>query len=207
MDPTEAYGASYWDPESLLSGETQVQTVFTVECAEVGRVMLPGSHDPQVAEGTDVEMPLWLASNLQVKGGVQISLPVYFGRRMQRRLQAGAECEDLRLRCPYYYGVGRWLNKLQAEERLPAMVQSTWRSRYHELLVQSLTGDSAHETGELTSRLTREEQQLFEAGRTSVLAFDRYKYTKSQLQRAASLKRKWSVQEQADKENQPQPRR
>lgn len=144
---------------------------------------------------------------------------------MQRRLQAGAQCEDLRFYTPHFYRVGAALCTLGLEERMAEVLMGTWRVRYKQLLVPSLRGDSRHDSVELMSKLTLEEQQLFEAGHGGVLAFERYRATRPLMQRydgflgitthnfcystpilyapprSAALKRKWSQQEAGGKEN------
>ena len=109
--------------------------------------------------------------------------PVYLGRRMQRRLQAGAQCEDLRFYTPFFYRVGATQCALDLDEHMPALLLTTWRVRYRQLLVPSLRGDSRHDSVELMSKLTVEEQRLFEAGHGGVLAFERYRGGKQILQR------------------------
>lgn len=108
---------------------------------------------------------------------------MYLGRRMQRRLQAGAQCEDLRFYTPFFYRVGATLCTLGLDEHMPSLLLATWRVRYRQLLVPSLRGDSRHDSVELMSKLTVEEQRLFEAGHGGVLAFERYRGGKQILQR------------------------
>lgn len=49
----------------------------------------------------------------------QVDLPVFYGNKMRRKMKAGAGCEDLRVRCPHYYGVATRLHAaMQARARL-----------------------------------------------------------------------------------------
>lgn len=102
---------------------------------------------------------------------------------MQRRLQAGAQCEDLRFYTPHFYRVGAALCALGLDERVAEVLMGTWRVRYKQLLVPSLRGDSRHDSVELMSKLTLEEQRLFEAGHGGVLGFERYRATRPLMQR------------------------
>jgi hypothetical protein len=51
--------------------------------------------------------------------------PMCFGRRMQRRLQAGAACEDLRFHTPHFYRVGAALSNMQVDKRVGSIVHTT----------------------------------------------------------------------------------
>lgn len=57
-------------------------------------------------------------------------LPRWFGRKMQRKLDAGAGCEDLRTRCPYFYTVAQQLSALCTQDRLAPFVMKTFTNRY-----------------------------------------------------------------------------
>ena len=57
-------------------------------------------------------------------------LPRWFGRKMQRKLEAGAGCEDLRTRCPYFYTVAQQLSALCTQDRLAPFVIKTFTNRY-----------------------------------------------------------------------------
>ena len=57
-------------------------------------------------------------------------LPRWFGRKMQRKLEAGAGCEDLRTRCPYFYTVAQQLSALCTQDRLAPFVIRTFTNRY-----------------------------------------------------------------------------
>ena len=45
-------------------------------------------------------------------------------------MQAGAEVEDLRIRCPYFYDVAEQLHSLLDSERLVSFVTKTFQRRY-----------------------------------------------------------------------------
>jgi hypothetical protein len=55
--------------------------------------------------------------------------------------------------------------------------------RCRDLLVTSLKGDERHDSVEMMGRPTVEEQRLFEAGHSSALAFECYRYSKATMQR------------------------
>ena len=60
-------------------------------------------------------------------------LPAFYGQKFQRRVKAGAACEDLRVRCPHFYEVGCSLHDRLDSPELGAFLQSTFSERYRVL--------------------------------------------------------------------------
>ena len=57
--------------------------------------------------------------------------PAFYGKRLRRKLKAGAACEDLRVRCPYFYDVGCLLHASgAATPDLTAFLNETFADRY-----------------------------------------------------------------------------
>jgi len=74
---------------------------------------------------------------------------------------------------PYFYEVGNKLNEMW--ERSPIFsdfLVRTFRSRYYELISKGLNSMTGEEVLLLCSKLSVEEQQLFEGGRISTVCFD-----------------------------------
>ena len=57
-------------------------------------------------------------------------MPKWYGERMRRKVQAGAGCEDLRRRCPYFYDVAMRLHSLGAPPAVGEFTNATFRARY-----------------------------------------------------------------------------
>ena len=60
-------------------------------------------------------------------------LPAFYGQKFQRRVKAGAACEDLRVRCPHFYDVGCEMHSHLDNPDLGAFLQSTFSERYRVL--------------------------------------------------------------------------
>ena len=57
-------------------------------------------------------------------------MPAFYGQKFQRRLKAGAACEDLRMRCQHFYDVGCALAERADAPELGAVLQATFSDRY-----------------------------------------------------------------------------
>ena len=57
-------------------------------------------------------------------------LPAFYGQKFQRRLKAGAACEDLRMRCQHYYDVGCVLAERTESPELGPLLQAAFSDRY-----------------------------------------------------------------------------
>lgn len=63
--------------------------------------------------------------------GVPHRPPPFYGKKLRRKLKAGASCEDLRVRCPYFYDVGCTLHSLgAATPELANFLNETFADRY-----------------------------------------------------------------------------
>jgi len=57
-------------------------------------------------------------------------MPRFYGNKMQRKMDVGAGCEDLRARCPYFYEVACKVHQATGSEQVAAFVNNTFRARY-----------------------------------------------------------------------------
>lgn len=125
----------YYSAPAICAEQTQVRVRLESGCTGVGTAIDPSADGADLAPGTSLDVPLWLAAALAGRGMAGVELPAYYGSRMRRKLRAGAACEDLRVRCPYYYTVARQLHEVMAklrcaDEAFPDFVMATLRSRY-----------------------------------------------------------------------------
>ncbi|KAG2487205.1 hypothetical protein HYH03_014179 [Edaphochlamys debaryana] len=158
----------YWSMDAALAEETLVPTKFKYGALGVASVLEPGSVRNDVEAGAKVEMPLWLATQLTRRGMTTFSLPEIYHERYRRKLNAGAECINLKGRAPYFYDVGNKCNEFLQDLTLSAFLSRTYATRYRELVSKGLSTVSGEAMLELQSKLSLEELAVFEAGRDSV---------------------------------------
>lgn len=76
------------------------------------------------------------------------------------------------MQAPYFYDVGNKLNEFLKDVELSYFLTRTFKTRYHELIYKGLNTMTGEEVLQLSSKLTVEEQQLFEGGRISIQHVD-----------------------------------
>ena len=58
-------------------------------------------------------------------------LPKCYGKKMREKMRAGPGCEDLKMRCPYFYSVAMDLQAfIYNDDALAPFVEKTFRDRY-----------------------------------------------------------------------------
>ncbi|KAG2454884.1 hypothetical protein HYH02_000715 [Chlamydomonas schloesseri] len=158
----------YWNLDAALAEETTVPLRFKFGVAGVARVLEPGSTANDISAGTKVEAPLWLSAALSRRGMASMSAPEMYSERYRRKINAGAECMNLKGRAPYFYDVGNKCNEFMQDLTLSAFLSRTYATRYRELVSKGLSTVSGEDMLELQSKLSLEELSVFEAGRSSV---------------------------------------
>ncbi|KAL6750183.1 hypothetical protein V8C86DRAFT_1814467 [Haematococcus lacustris] len=160
------------DPLALFAEEVLVPTRFTYGATGLGKSIDPGGNENDVAKDTDVELPLWLVRPLKRREMVSLKLPALYRDRYRRKFNAGAECVSLKNTAPYFYEAGNKLNELLRDEDLSVFLTRTFKTRYFELISKGLNTMTGEDVLQLSSKLSVEEQQLFEAGRISIAHMD-----------------------------------
>ncbi|KAK9820298.1 hypothetical protein WJX72_008713 [[Myrmecia] bisecta] len=169
--------ASFYDVHAILAEETMLPVSFLTGAAGLGRALDPSSDDKNLKQGSKVDIPLWMVPVLAQRNMLRVRVPRFYGEKMRVKMQLGAGCEDLRIRCPYFYDVGCTLSMITHHDALAPFLNSTFRNRYKELLVKAHSTDTGPTITKMQARLCTEENLLFQAGRTSVDVFERWRYS------------------------------
>ncbi|XP_020089152.1 probable DNA replication complex GINS protein PSF3 [Ananas comosus] len=178
----------YYDINDILMEEEPIAVVFQVGANGVG-LLDPGAETNSVEKGAKVDLPFWLAHELYLRQAVSISIPACFGQKTRKEIQADAACVDLRIRCPYFYELGCKIVPLVSDKSIGPFVRYAFTSRYKEILSKSHSAPVAT-VPKFLPRLTKEETQLFEAARSSMAAFKKWRVGGSRLEKAPILGRK-----------------
>jgi len=122
---------------------------------------------------------------------------------MRRKVKAGAACEDLRVRCPYFFTVASRVHAAMqvtgaADESFPGFIASTFSGRYRDLLTKAPVIESNAEASAIQAKLANEELTLFNSAAESAAAHDRYRANKESPAaggggtRGRGFKRRWA---------------
>ena len=63
--------------------------------------------------------------------------PQFYNKKVKRKLNAGASCEDLKSRCPYFYDVAGKLHDLTGDQDIADFVSKSFTERYKVRLLPS----------------------------------------------------------------------
>lgn len=64
------------------------------------------SSNQDLKKDTKVLLPLWLANVLGTRNFVELELPVHYGQKFLKSLEADADHVNLAVHSPYYYEIG-----------------------------------------------------------------------------------------------------
>jgi GINS complex subunit 3 len=119
-----------------------------------------------VAAGSVMELPLWLAEELKAKNLVDVQLPAAYTRKARADVKADANAARLREQSPFFYTVGLRLAPLLGSgdeaAALSADVHATLADRAAGILHRARTGVGA-DVSRYRGLLTDLEQQVFDA--------------------------------------------
>ncbi|KAI5407608.1 hypothetical protein KIW84_053748 [Lathyrus oleraceus] len=96
--------ANYYDIDDILVEEEIVSVIFKKEASGVG--IDPSSEADFIEVDSKVELPFWLAHELQLRQAVSVNVPPCFNQKTRLEIQADCASVDIRSRCPYFYEFG-----------------------------------------------------------------------------------------------------
>ncbi|KAF5462434.1 hypothetical protein F2P56_018440 [Juglans regia] len=179
--------AKFYDMDDIITDEEVVSVVFEKAACGVG--IDPSSETDSVEVGSKVELPFWLAHELQLRQAVSMNVPTCFNQKTRLEIQADSACVDLRSRCPFFYEFGCKIAPLVGVRTIGPLLLSAFKSRYKEVLTKAHTAAFPAASKHLTI-LTKEETNLYEAAQSSMTAFKRWRMGGPRFQRASVLGRK-----------------
>ncbi|MQL75528.1 hypothetical protein Taro_007901 [Colocasia esculenta] len=180
--------ARYYNIHDIIMEEEPISVIFQVGANGVG-LLDPGSETNSVEKGAKVDLPFWLSHELYLRQAVSINVPSCFSQKTRKEVQADAACVDLRSRCPYFYELGCKIVPIATDKSIGSFVHYAFTSRYKEILSKSHSAPVST-APKFLAHLTNEESQLFEAARSSMASFKKWRVGGSRLEKASILGRK-----------------
>lgn len=181
--------SDYYDIHEILAGEERVNCTFLTDAQECA-YLDPSSLEDDIKAGSEVDLPLWLATSLIRRDDVNVRIPQYFTKRFSRMLKAGPSSVTLSNYCFYMYHVGKELLPL-VESDETSNIEEVLRyafggERYREILYHSMSAMWEDST-EFTRKLTHDEKQIVIAGAADFKDMIRWKSGGSELLTAAPV--------------------
>ena len=186
---SSAQMSDYYDIHEILAGEERVNCTFLTDAQECA-YLDPSSLEDDIKAGSEVDLPLWLATSLIRRDDVNVRIPQYFTKRFSRMLKAGPSSVTLSNYCFYMYQVGKELLPL-VESDETSNIEEVLRyafggERYREILYHSMSAMWEDST-EFTRKLTHDEKQIVIAGAADFKDMIRWKSGGSELLTAAPV--------------------
>eukprot|EP00753_Platysulcus_tardus_P000194 PLAT10118.1.p1 GENE.PLAT10118.1~~PLAT10118.1.p1 ORF type:complete len:207 (-),score=24.14 PLAT10118.1:82-654(-) len=164
---------AYYDIDAILSEEERVPVVFNVAGSGLG-YLDPASIEDNLAQGSRVELPLWLAEALLRRNMVVITLPRAFAERSRAAILADPENAPLRERSAHFFRLGSRLAAALHDGELRRCLVRTLAQRCKRIMDQS-QNSKPEDTSSFLDLLTHTEQQLFRAGFACRRAYSSWK--------------------------------
>ncbi|TMW60812.1 hypothetical protein Poli38472_000854 [Pythium oligandrum] len=181
--------AGYFDVNDILAGDERIKCTFqtdAIDCAYLD----PSCVDDDLKSGAVVELPMWLAEPLTLRGDVTLEAPQYLTKRFRRIMKAGPSAVNLREFSPYFYEVAKHLlplvDEVEAKEIEEILRLAFGGDRYRGIMNNSMNSLD-EDTTEFTRKLTEEEKKLFQAGVHDSKDFTQWKGRHADVISAASV--------------------
>lgn len=179
--------AKYYDIDDIIMEEETVSVVF--QKAASGVLIDPSSEMDFIETGSKVDLPFWLAHELQLRQAVSVHVPACFNQKTRLEIQADSAGVDLRSRSPFFYEFGCKIAPIVGDRTIGFLLLSAFRSRYKEILSKAHT--VAFATGsKFWTILTKEEINLYETAQSAMTSFKKWRMGGPRFQIASILGRK-----------------
>lgn len=164
----------YFSIDDILATNERVPCRFEVAVNKLG-FLDPSSESPDIAQGTKLDLPFWLAQSLHRQRIISVDMPKIYREAYREILNADANVVDLHKMGPYFYQFGLHLLGFQHPEAedISRMLSETFRNRFRKLMDASQNSLEEDATS-LTACLDRTEIAIFSLGHKSLLDFKQW---------------------------------
>ncbi|KAL5170983.1 DNA replication complex GINS protein PSF3 [Glycine soja] len=165
------------------------QTVSVIFQRAASGVGIDPSSSILIETGSKVELPFWLAHELQLRQAVSVNVPPCFNQKTRQELHADSAGVDLRSRCPFFYEFGCKIAPIVGDRTIGFLLLTAFKSRYKEILTKAHTVAFAPGS-KFWTILTKEEIYLYETAQSAMASFKKWRMGGPRFQIASVLGRK-----------------
>ena len=157
----------YFSLGAILSDTKRAPSTFKVPAFNLGFID-PAGDDADLAEGTRVDLPAWLAATLACRNMVEVSPPPCFSQRQRITLLAEPRRQNMRDRSLYFYENGMKMSPMLQQHtgnshQLAAVVLRVLAARLISILDHSQNSRD-EDVSSSVKPLTELERAFFSAG-------------------------------------------
>ncbi|GIY88987.1 DNA replication complex GINS protein PSF3 [Caerostris darwini] len=170
----------YFSIDDILATNERIPCKFEVGVHKLG-FLDPSNGNSDLARGTKLEIPLWMAQALRSRRIISMDIPRVYREAYREILNADASVVDLHKMGPYFYHFGLYLLRFahQDSEDISRILYHTFRHRFRKLMDTSQNSIEEDATA-LTANLDRTEIALFNLGHKSLLDLKNWQHRRSQ---------------------------
>ncbi|XP_071446509.1 DNA replication complex GINS protein PSF3 [Hetaerina americana] len=177
-----SYYPHYFSIDDIMATQERLPCKFEIDVRRLG-FLDPSSDSEDIASGTTLELPYWLARSLcnRSQSVISVNIPRIYKEAYREILKADASVVDLHRLSVYFYEFGSYLSGFNHRDsaEIGSLLLQTFKDRFRLIMdwSQNSSGDmSQRSTGELgldpTSRLDSLERGLLHSGRASWMALE-----------------------------------
>ena len=156
-------------PDIMAQGQ-KVTCKFIVNCYGLGFID-PSGDSTDVAEGTKLELPLWMAKVLKNRGVIEIEVPKSYSETFREQIEADATTLDFHRHGPNYYTFGKHLIAMSVKSAysIAQSMVDAFRQRFHKIFDYALntSTDTQQQYLDFQATLDNEELSLLKLGRNA----------------------------------------
>lgn len=122
---------NYLDLDDILAHTQAVSCKFLLDIPGL-EFLSPGDSKEEIAKGTEILLPFWLAKTLYTYSMIDIDLPKSYKPSFREVIDAEPGVVDLHRAGPHYYGFGKLLMELRREKgnNLSMYTEEGQRNKY-----------------------------------------------------------------------------
>jgi len=171
---------SFFDMDDILSSQQKIQCTFEKSAPKLG-FFDPNSKSDDIDQGAKIDLPNWLARELQdpKKSIVSIEIPRSYGSSYRTILNADAHVVDLHKLGPYFYtsGIDLILYGTPETRDLGKTLVQTFTGRFRWLMDKGMNAggeDKPH-------LMDKAELKLYATAQAAARSYVRWVYRESEL--------------------------
>lgn len=155
----------------------KVTCKFIVNCYGLGFID-PSGESTDVAEGTKLELPLWMAKVLKSRHIIEIEVPKSYNETFREQIEADANTLDFHRHGPNYYTFGKHLVSMNVKGAysIAMSMVDAFRQRFHKLFDYALntSTDTQQQFLDFQARLDNQELTLLKLGRNATSEYKQW---------------------------------
>lgn len=151
----------FYSVSNILATQEKVPCTFLQNVPKLGTELNPSSETSELASGSNLELPLWLANDLAVAGRnpvVNIDMPKIFQETYQEILKADAKAVDLHKLNMYFYEFGSEIKKFDRRNQVGYILIHAFKTRFKYLMDLA---ENADDNPHIVQKLENLEKKLF----------------------------------------------